>query len=146
MLEDAAVWGLPDRQRLRAARGLHGHSQAACASRLRELGSGKADQTAVSRWERGHTGLPRPAALVAIRRYIDEVVERLPAEAPRAIGSEQPHEMFDSAVRDVTKEPLLGPRQADFVDAMIERLRSGPEMSDGDDRVRVDLMRILGLR
>lgn len=145
MLEDVAVWGPPDRERLRVARGIHGHTQTACASRLRELGSGKADQTAVSRWERGHTAQPRPPALIAIRRYIDEVADKLPAPRSSDAEIEPSGEGFESAVRDVTQEPLLGPRQAEFVDALIARLRSGPEMSDGDDRARIELLRILGL-
>jgi hypothetical protein len=52
---------------------------------------------------------------------------------------------FEATVRDVTNEPLLGPRQAAFVDALIERLRTGPPMSDAEATTQEQLASLLGL-
>lgn len=54
-------------------------------------------------------------------------------------------EEFDSAVRDVSGEPLLGLRQAAFVDAITERLRDGEPLSTADLNAVRYMLRVLGL-
>jgi hypothetical protein len=84
---------------------------------------------------------------MAIRRYIDEVADiaDVAQERSRSGPVASRPDAFDLAMREVTQEPLLGPRQAAFVDALIERIRSGSAMTDVDNQARVDLMRVLGL-
>jgi hypothetical protein len=148
MVARTARWATDDPDHLAHARELHAHSQEACAERLRELGSPGATQTSVSRWERRKIK-PRQANAASIRRYIreaedeaadanhhDEVVLRLANDD----GT------FQAAVREITDEPLLGPLQTDFVAAQIERLRTGPAMSQADDVARRDLMAVLRLQ
>ncbi|MCU1392861.1 MAG: hypothetical protein JWM34_1289 [Ilumatobacteraceae bacterium] len=60
-------------------------------------------------------------------------------------NTESMDDRFDSAVRTVTDEPLLGPRQGALVDAMTARLRNGPPHSKADLAVFNALSRVLGL-
>lgn len=41
-------------------------------------------------------------------------------------------EKFNGIVRSITNEPLLGPRQGNFVNAVISRLSTGPQMDKED--------------
>lgn len=131
-------------QSLRRARRLHDHTQGACAEDLRRRGC-IADQSAVSKWERGRQ--PRGTSAAYIREYINEVNGGVPPGDTSALVAadldlDSP---FDAVVRQATDEPLLGPRQAEFVDAITERLRSGPPMTEADNAARAEQARILGL-
>ena len=142
-----APWGVQDRERLRRARAANRHSQAECARALRDLGCLGADQTALSRWETGTIRQPRLETVATLRQYASgSDMEPLTPVGPN-LSSEQltASEPFESFVRSITHEPFLGPRQAAYVDAQIERHRSGPPLSDADNAARVDLMRLLGL-
>jgi hypothetical protein len=52
-------------------------------------------------------------------------------------------EKFNGIVRSITNEPLLGPRQGNFVDAVISRLATGPQISKEDIVVARFLFKIL---
>lgn len=138
-----STWGPGDRMRFRTAMAIHGQTQATCASRLVELGAPSADQGAVSRWMTGRTVAPRSRALLAIQIYIDEAGIAPDDSAPAEQTSDE--DGFMEAVRGLTDEPLLGPRQAAFVDAQIARLASGSPMSEADDAARRSLVQILNL-
>ena len=140
-----ARWGEPDRQRLREARLANKHSQPACAEALRALGCTGAGQGAVSRWETARIENPRTETVMILRKYtLDALGEVADASALAKIASEE--EEFEGVMSRFTNEPLLGPRQGAFVDAQIERYRTGPPLSKGDRVVRADLMSLLGLR
>lgn len=137
-----ATWSDADRSALRRARERHGHSQQQCAQLLRQLGCSGASQTAVSRWETGRIERPRRPHVSVIRQY----VEALPEDHERGARSGEPDTAaFEATVRDFTAEPLLGPRQAAFVDGLVERLRAGPPMSEADDAARMHVARLLSL-
>jgi hypothetical protein len=48
-------------------------------------------------------------------------------------------EKFNGIVREITNEPLLGPRQGELVDTLTSRLSRGPQMSK-DDLIIVKLL------
>jgi len=52
-------------------------------------------------------------------------------------------EKFNGMVRGITNEPLLGPRQGNFIDASISRLANGPQMSRDDIVIARLLFKIL---
>lgn len=149
MALDVGAWGRAERRRLRLTRRSLGENQTACAERLRQLGCEGADQAAVSRWETGLTKRPRPNTQDILRRYMEQVAddalilddERRPPRDTQG-DTEEP---FAAAVRGLTDEPLLGPLQAAFVEAQLQRLRDGPEMSAADNEARLDLLRVLRL-
>jgi hypothetical protein len=91
----------------------------------------------------GRTVAPRSRALLAIQIYIDEAGIAPDDSAPAEQTSDE--DGFMEAVRGLTDEPLLGPRQAAFVDAQIARLASGSPMSEADDAARRSLVQILNL-
>lgn len=143
-----SAWSQRDRDGLKLAMAALGHSQRACAERLRELGSTGANQSTVSKWISGDIARPQMKTVLAVRSYVEEA---FPAGLPR---SSQPEllddplaqaQQFDDTVRGITNEPLLGPRQGDLIDAVTVRLREGPAMSDSDERALNEQRRILGL-
>lgn len=52
---------------------------------------------------------------------------------------------FEGAITEITGTPPLGPRQAELVDALTERIRSGPPMSPADGEVSAWLSAVLGV-
>jgi hypothetical protein len=99
----------------------------------------------MSRYISGKQAMPLDI-LQAVSKYIN--VFDVP---PRADPAEQPRDRegagpgFAGLVRQLTDEPLLGPRQAAVVDAVTERLRNGSPMSADDGAALTALMRLLGL-
>jgi len=145
----ATSWTESDRTAFAEAVGLHGHTQGECAERLRVLGATSADQSSVSKWATGRIQRPSASITAAIRKYIDESpgdgmsrVLTVPSQAKVGRGED---DVFDESVRELTNEPLLGPRQAALVDAIIERLRSGSPMSEADNDARIAAARLLRL-
>lgn len=61
------------------------------------------------------------------------------AKADPVLGAD-----FAGLVHQFTDEPLLGPRQGALLDAVIDRLRSGPPLSHEDFITITSVMRILG--
>lgn len=141
-------WGDLDRRRLVQARQANGESQAACAVTLKRLGCAGASQGVLSRWETGKIERPRADTVTILRKYIADALGDVtePAKDPDDAASEAADtEEFEGFVRSFTNEPLLGPRQGAFVDAQIERIRTGPPLSDADQEARIDLLKLLGL-
>lgn len=133
---DDLTWGRADASRLRLAREAAGHTQDQLAVALADdfgLDSAPAQGT-VSRWLRGDT-TPRPDQRVVLRRYVDA---HLPADDDTTTWQEL------AAI--ASDEPLLGPRQGEFVDALIRRLGAGPSMTPEDVHVLGALARQVGLR
>jgi len=131
-----------------AARAAAGDSQLACAKALKALGASKASQSMVSRWENG-SATPSMSNAAAIEEYCAAHSEPqeastldLPTGARRLDVSARDFErQFEWIVRHVTEEPLLGERQGRLVDALIDRLGTGPQLTP-EDR---DAMTLLGM-
>lgn len=135
-------WRQSDRDGLEWAMGVLGHSQRECAEALHELGATGATQTSVSKWVSGKIAKPQSKTVAAVRAYIADAQAKVAQDAATA---EADSDTFAEAVRGITSEPLLGPRQANFVDGLIERLRSGNPMTPEDEATSEALQRILGL-
>jgi transcriptional regulator with XRE-family HTH domain len=158
---DFRIWSDEHRQRLRRARRAAGHTQAECASLLRELGAEQASQAAVSEWETGRTSRPSATAYGAIRNYWEGVESQTGTTAPgrqaqsldavdgslaaSAGGLNDTDGTFGTLARSITLEPLLSPRQALMVDALIGRIGSGKPLSDTDLQASRLVMQVLGL-
>lgn len=139
-------WTEADRQDLVEAMGVLRHGQQDCAARLRQLGL-KADQSSVSSWATGRTGHPRSATVVILRKYIDEALGSKPAQSERAGDAGA----FDDAVQEladepVNREPMFGSRQGALVDALTERLKHGPDLSESEAEISRELFRVLRMR
>ncbi|MFN8049918.1 MAG: hypothetical protein U0Q22_00585 [Acidimicrobiales bacterium] len=147
----AQPWRDDDRRRFRAAQAALGHTQAECAEQLRALGAPSADQSSVSKWATGRIARPSPAIVNALHQYI--ALAPAGGGASTSRGSRAAHmqsdgleaDGFEDMVRGITDEPLLGPRQGDLVDALIERMRSGIPLSEPDLLVLGSLASVLGL-
>jgi hypothetical protein len=138
-------WDQADRDRFIQAMVAWGDTQTRCAARLRDGGLRSATQTAVSRWANGRIKRPHPKTLAALYDYIDTAPVSHDSSGPSTSEGE-PEGEFDATVRDLTKEPLLGPRQAALVDGMTERLHRGPSLSVSDLAAYRDQQVLLGLR
>jgi transcriptional regulator with XRE-family HTH domain len=128
-------WGRADARRLRSAREVAGHTQKELAMALvHEFGLHSAPaQGTVSRWLRGDM-TPRPDQRAALQRYVE-------AHGPTDDG---PSSWPDLAAI-ASDEPLLGPRQGEFVNALIQRIGAGPPMTQEDIQVVTALAHQLGL-
>ncbi len=135
-------WDRDAGRSLRAARSLAGHTQSQCAEALRSAGAPSGSQAAVSEWERGSSA-PSAAAQEAVRHYMRQYHTAAGATAPEVPNGRA--DAFDGIAGRIAGEPLLGPRQAALVDALTARLRSGPAMSDADERTAASLVAVLGL-
>lgn len=143
-MESMGAWRQEDRDALEWALGVLGDSQRECADALHELGAPGATQTSVSKWISGVIKKPRPKTIAAVRAYVDLARTASPGSGTNA-GAADNDEAFEETVRGITSEPLLGPRQADLVDALIARLRSGSAMTPADEAASSALQRFLGL-
>jgi hypothetical protein len=111
------------------------------------LGAPPRSQASISRYLSGKQAVPVDT-LHAISEYINTFEPESADDASSGGGADadkEPVSDFAGMVRRLTDEPLLGPRQAALVDALIERLRSGPPLSADDSSVVAPLMRMLGL-
>ena len=90
----------------------------------------QASQASVSHWEKG-IHQPNPASIAKIIEYSTVVSPPAPlSDAEKENKAAEAN--FEGIVRDITAEPLLGEIQAALVQALIERLRTGPPMSAED--------------
>jgi hypothetical protein len=100
----------------------------------------------VSNWERGT--VPRDEAIVqAIDQYCALLGDDSAADGSIPLGDLDAENggAFDDIVANLTGARPLSDRQSLFVEAMIERLRSGPPLSEEDGRARDHLAMVLGL-
>lgn len=138
-------WTNQDRNALDWAMGVHGHSQGECADALREMGATGATQTSVSKWISGKIAKPRSSTVAAVRAYVAQAQASSPAGPEgQPTADDQAFAQTVSGLRS-SREPVLGPRQADLVDALIARLRSGSPMSAEDEATSSALLRFLGI-
>jgi transcriptional regulator with XRE-family HTH domain len=142
-------WNENDGFRLRVARRSAGHTQMQCARELLTLGADSASQPTVSQWERGKIIKPTEANLSALRTYISMQDQPEPSGTTPLAEEEHwdsgPAKAFDAVARQISGEPLLTQRQGALVDAYIQRLQSGPPLSDADVRALKLLGSVLGL-
>jgi hypothetical protein len=135
--------------RLTAAMSAAGHSQGDCAEELTEELGRRISQSTVSRWTEGVS--PQRRSAPAVQAYCDRYLTT--ASAP-AVADELSHknvggdpsagDVFDDVARRATLEPLLGGRQAAFVDCAIQRLGGAQDVySDNDLRVLAWLSKVL---
>lgn len=167
-------WDPTDAAQVRRARKLAGHTQHQLAVMLHEeFGLAVTpSQGTVSKWIRNRQ-TPRLSAQRALTEYAAKYGPRREA-GPRAQSTEDlasdtepdssyvtrppsdpatssdrsqdanSHE-WSTHVADLSGEPLLGPRQGEFVDALVDRIHYGPSFNDDDYRVTLMTARILGL-
>jgi len=131
-----------DGERLKRAREFRDHTQEDCVVWLHERGAHGVDQAALSKYEMPNGRTPRRPTASLLLAYIAEVE---PNDTSTRADPGQESEEFERVVRQATGDPLLGPRQGEFVDAITYRLRHGPPMSPDDTLARSDQMRILRL-
>lgn len=128
-------------QTLHTARDRYGHTQSTCADALVKLGAETASQSAVSHWERGNTYPDSRATLEAIGVYCQEA----PGTDRDSLRSDREHETriedepFERMVSRLTGSPILSGRQAQLLDAAIQRILTGPPTSASD----VDLFKLI---
>lgn len=123
-------------------------SQTECAEELRrEHGAPGRTQASMSRYLRG-LQIPPASVVTAIQRYIHahSVSTGDPGTTiPHDLGGAGVDEAFANTVRDVSGEPMLGPRQAAYVDAITSRLATGPPFSVSDLEIYRSMTHALGL-
>lgn len=127
-----------DREALQEAMDRHGHNQRQCAEYLARLGL-KATQSQVSNWLSGATK-PRRSTLTKLQEYAAEAGVDMPG---RGVGEHAFGYAVDEALLAGT--PGAEPRQPALLDALIERLRTGPALSPDDKAVTRTLFALLGL-
>lgn len=135
-------------ERLAAARGAAGHTQQECASMLLDrFGAPPRSQASMSRYLSGKQEMPVDISQAA-SQYIstfnaaedpEDSSPDAPANGDPVLGAD-----FAGLVQQFTDEPLLGPRQGALLDAVVDRLRSGPPLSHEDLITITCVMRILG--
>lgn len=134
---DDLTWGPAVARQLRSARESAAHTQAQLAAALVtdfDL-ENQPTQGTVSRWLSGDA-VPRSEQRGSLIRYIDTY----------APTQQDTSERWRDLVTIASDEPLLGPRQSDLIDALIQRLAAGPPLSIEDSRLAGALARRLGLR
>ncbi len=113
--------------RLAVARQAAGHTQAECVDLLRtRFGAPERSQASMSRYLNGKQQMP-----LDVRRAVSQYVEIFGTsdppddadEADQQTSMQPGSDAFAGAVRCLTDERLLGPRQGAFIDAVITRLR-----------------------
>ena len=140
-------WGEVERRALRAARRSLGHSQSKCVDALVALGAAAVPQATFSKWETGQIRRPPNDALPALTQYLQSYSADPPDEsgATNRSTSTDAEAQFDSVVRGITGEPLLGDLQRQLVEAIAFRLRNGPALSEEDERAHEWAARSLGM-
>ena len=128
---------------LKAARRSLRQTQAECAAALTDLAGRTISQSSVSQLENHKVHRPADAFSAAVASYCQRAEGALsPAGTQR--GSDR--DAFDSLVRVIADEPLLGPRQEALVRALTDRLAGGPPLSRNDVEAMLALAAVLGLR
>lgn len=132
-------WARGEQRRLRDAFRASGHTQERFAVSLMDDHGhpGVPSQASVSRWLSGRAA-PRASSRPALAEYCAEWLPDLDDAADVPAG-------WEALLRDVSGEPMLGPRQASLIDAMTSRFASGPPLSTDDRSAFLHLARILGL-
>jgi hypothetical protein len=119
------------------------HTQAECAAELTDLIGRQISQSRVSQLENGNIHRPADDLMEAVETYCRRV-DSQPEVGLKPSGSD--NEAFDSLVRVIVDEPLLGPRQEALVRAVTARFASGPALSRSDLEALVAVASVLGLR
>lgn len=140
-----AVQSDPLLDEVRSSMSHYGHSQEELVEILKSLDVPHRSQASMSRYLAGRQSIP-PTVRSGFLGYLDAFpAPSSPGTRPTPDGPVGDDREFEGSVRDLSGEPLLGPRQAALVDGVIARLAQGPPMSDDDRRTFEDLRRIVGL-
>lgn len=138
-------WGPYDTHELRKAVAAAGHTQEAFARALKAFGlASQPSQPTVSRWLRGGS-TPTPQVRPALRKYRDAYLPGVGDQVSDSVAADGPKERWNEVLRDLSGEPMLGPRQAEYVDSITARIAKGPPMSAADAEALRIAAQVLGL-
>lgn len=141
-----ALRRLPLGYRMGAVRRARGQTQEALAKALSDRAGRKVGQSQISQLERLQLLEPSPPVLAVVEEYCEDL-SGLELVAIQAAIAELPAVEALPALPDQSAaEPLLGPRQADLLEALRIRLRDGPPLSEFDLQAFRDTGKMLGLK
>lgn len=144
--------------RLAEARRCRGHTQQECSDELSRLAGISVSQPTVSKLETGVVTHPRVDLFQAVRIYVSyEALNSTPSvnasptptdptTEPKPVAHATENAIaFDQVAQQLSGEPLLGPRQGAFLDAVTHRIRTGPPTTRTDLHVMEQMALNLGL-